>query len=395
MKMWPLDMNTSFFNDLTLWPTFWPHMTQFQTWPRFCQEQHSDQISSWFGWKCGLKSEHKLFLWFDLVTYFLTSHDPISSSWLKILSRTTFWPSFKLIWLKMWPLEWTQAFSMIWPSDLLFDLTWPNFKLDRDFVRNNILTKFQVDSAKNVASRVNTSFFYDLTKWPTFWPHMTQFSNLSEILSRTTFWPSFKLIGLKMWPLEWTQVFSMIWPCDLLFDLTWPNFKLSEILSREHNSEQISSWFCWKCGLRVNTSFFNDLTCDLLFDLTWPNFELVDFVSEQHSDQVSSWFKGKMWPLEWITSFFWWFDPVTYFLTSHDPISNLTEILSRTTFWPSFKLIGLKMWPLEWTQAFSMIWIQGWPTFWPHMTQFRTWPRFCQEQYSDQVSSWFSQKCGL
>ena len=63
----------------------------------------------------------------------------------------------------MWPLECTQAFSMIWPGELLFDPMWPNFELDRDFVKNNILIKFQVDWAENVASRVNTSFFYDLT----------------------------------------------------------------------------------------------------------------------------------------------------------------------------------------------------------------------------------------
>ena len=81
----------------------------------------------------------------------------------------------------MWPLEWTQAFSMIWPSDLLFDLTWPNFELVRDFVKNNILTKFQVDWTENVGSGVYTSVFYDLTWWPTFWSHVAQFQTWSKI----------------------------------------------------------------------------------------------------------------------------------------------------------------------------------------------------------------------
>ena len=63
-----------------------------------------------------------------------------------------------------------------------------------------------------------------------------------------------------------------------------------------------------------------------------------------------------MWPLESFTSFFKWFDLVTYFLIPHDPVSNLSEILSRTSFWACLKLFGLKMWPLECLQGFSIIW---------------------------------------
>ena len=40
------------------------------------------------------------------------------------------------------------------------------------------------------------------------------------------------------------------------------------------------------------------------------------------------------------------FDLMTYFLTPHDPISNLTDILSRTSLWESLKL-RLKTWPVE------------------------------------------------
>ena len=57
-----------------------------------------------------------------------------------------------------------------------------------------------------------------------------------------------------------------------------------------------------------------------------------------------------MWPLEcsqgfsFISSSDILFDP-------HDPVSNLTEIWSRTSFWASLKLIRLKMWPVEASQA--------------------------------------------
>ena len=47
-----------------------------------------------------------------------------------------------IIGLKMWPLEREQGFSKIWPSDLVFYPMWPIFKLVRDFISENILTKF-------------------------------------------------------------------------------------------------------------------------------------------------------------------------------------------------------------------------------------------------------------
>ena len=80
---------------------------------------------------------------------------------LKILSRQTFWPSFMIIGLKMWPLECTQGFSKIWLGDLVFDLTWSILKLVRDFIKTNILTKFHDNRTENVASRAYTS-----KRWP-------------------------------------------------------------------------------------------------------------------------------------------------------------------------------------------------------------------------------------
>ena len=43
---------------------------------------------------------------------------------------------------KLWPLESEQGFKEIWPSDLVFDLTWLAFKLDRDLIKTIILVKF-------------------------------------------------------------------------------------------------------------------------------------------------------------------------------------------------------------------------------------------------------------
>ena len=46
---------------------------------------------------------------------------------------------------KLHPLECTPGFSKIRSSNLVFNPTWPSFKLDLNFTNINILTKFQVD----------------------------------------------------------------------------------------------------------------------------------------------------------------------------------------------------------------------------------------------------------
>ena len=115
---------TRFFFDLAYWPSFWPNMTHIWTWPRFHQYKQ-------------------------------------------------FWQIFMMIGCIMWPVLCSQDFSMIWPTDLLFDLTWPIFKLDLDIVKMIILSKFDKNWTKSVASRVFTRFFFDLAYWPSFWPDMT------------------------------------------------------------------------------------------------------------------------------------------------------------------------------------------------------------------------------
>ena len=60
---------------------------------------------------------------------------------------------------KLFPLECTQDFSKIWPSDLVFDPTWPSFDLDLDIMIINILTYFHEFMIKTVPSRMYTRFF--------------------------------------------------------------------------------------------------------------------------------------------------------------------------------------------------------------------------------------------
>ena len=40
---------------------------------------------------------------------------------------------------KLCPLECTQGFSKIWPSDLVFDPTWTSFEFDLDIMMINIM----------------------------------------------------------------------------------------------------------------------------------------------------------------------------------------------------------------------------------------------------------------
>ena len=80
---------------------------------------------------------------------------------------------------KMWPLE-CLRFPLIWPGDLLFYPKWPSFKLNLEIIKTNILSKIHDDCFKNVTARVLTRFSADLARWPSFWPHVTQFQTGSR-----------------------------------------------------------------------------------------------------------------------------------------------------------------------------------------------------------------------
>ena len=61
--------------------------------------------------------------------------------------------------LQLCPLECTQGFSKIWPSNLIFDPTRPNFEFDLDIMMINFLTLFHELKIKTVPSREYTWFF--------------------------------------------------------------------------------------------------------------------------------------------------------------------------------------------------------------------------------------------
>ena len=118
-------MLTRFSADLALWPSFWPQVTQFLTWPRNHQDKHIEQDSWWL---------------FKSVT-------------ARVLKR----------------------FSADLAGDLVFDPKWPSFEPDLDLIEANILSKFHQNWVKTMTSRVLTSFSFDLTWWPSFWPQVTQY----------------------------------------------------------------------------------------------------------------------------------------------------------------------------------------------------------------------------
>ena len=218
-------------------------MTYIWTWPRYHQDKNSDKVSWKLKQNYGLNRVNMVLKQFDLLTQFLTQHDPYSIASLmnigpklwpleysqgfycdltkwpsfwprKIPIRS--WPSSMKIGPKLWLLECSEGFSMKWPTDLVFNPTSPIFELDWDIVKMIILSKFDEDWSKTVASSVFTRFFYDLTYWHSVWPRMIHIRS----------WSSLMKIGPKLWPREWSQGFSMIWPIDLVFDLGWCIFDL-------------------------------------------------------------------------------------------------------------------------------------------------------------------------
>ena len=168
----------------TIWPSgpsLISNMTHIETWSRYYQGDHSEQVWWRLDQNCSLL-----------------------------------------------PLDCSQGFSMIWPTDLVFVLTWPIFKLDPDIVTMIILSKFDEDWVKTVFTR----FFNDLTHCPSFWPDMThiqtwprysQDDHSDQVLIKT---------GPKLRPLVCLQGFFIIWSGDLLFDPTWLSFKLDQDLSK-------------------------------------------------------------------------------------------------------------------------------------------------------------------
>ena len=151
------------------------------------------------------------------------------------------------------------------------------------------------------------------------------------------------IIASKMWPLECSQDFLLVWPGDLVFDPTWPSFKpdleiiKTNILSKIHDD-------CLKnVTARVLTTFLLIWPGDLVFDSKWPSFELnVEIIKTNILSRIHD-----------------------------DCLKNVT-----TRVFTRFSA------DLAW-----------WPSFWPQVTQFRTWPRYHQDKHFEQDSWWLLQKC--
>ena len=185
---------------------------------------------------------------------------------------------------KLWPLECSQDFSMIWHTDLVFDPTSSIFELDWDIVKMIILGKFDDDWTKTVASRAFTIFF------------------------------------------------SMIWPTDLVFDPTSPIFELVRDIVKIIILSKFEEDWTKTVACRVLTRFFHDWTYWPSF---WPN--VTDFRTwlrychDDHSEQVW-WRLDQNCGIYSVHKVFPWFDLLTLFFTQHHPYSNFTEILSRWWF---------------------------------------------------------------
>jgi hypothetical protein len=122
----------------------------------------SDQVSWRFGWKYDQYSAHNVFVLNDLVTCIFSPSQPNSIS-IKSLSRQSFWWSFWKIGLKMWSLECSQGFCVIWHRYLFIHPTWPRFNLNRNIINTIILTNFHDNWVKNVVSIVFKRFLCYLT----------------------------------------------------------------------------------------------------------------------------------------------------------------------------------------------------------------------------------------
>ena len=189
-----------------------------------------------------------------------------------------------------------------------------------------------------MTTRVLTRFSADLARWPSFWPHVTQFrtcprnhqdkyfeqdswlfiNETARVLTRFS-------ADLARWPSFWTHETQF---------RTWP---------RNHQDKHFEqdSWLFINVTARELTRFSGVL----VFDPKWPSVEL---------------------DLELIKT--------NILSTNHDHC--LKDVTARvlTRF------------------SFDLAW---WPSFWPQVTQFQAWPRNHQGKHFEQYLWWLFQKSDL
>ena len=144
-------------------------------------------------------------------------------------------------------------------------------------------SRFDEDWTKTVVSRVFTRFFYDLAYWPSFLTRYDPYSNLTKILSIWSLGARLMKIGRKLWPLECSQGFSMIWPTDLVFDPTWLIFELyPNFIKPKHSDKFFMTIGCIMWPVLCSQGFFYHSTYwpsfwpDMTYILAWPRYCLDD-----------------------------------------------------------------------------------------------------------------------
>ena len=203
------------------------------------------------------------------------------------------------------------------------------------------------------------------------------------------------MIGPKLWPLECSQCFSMIWPTDLVFDPTWPIFKLDWDTCHDDHSEHVWWWLDQNCGLwSVHKVYSMIWPTDLVFNPTWPIFKLDWDIFTINILSTFMMTGPKMWPLDCSEGFSYDFTYWPSFLTQHQLIFKLD--------WDIVTMIILSKFDEDWTKTMASIVLTRflydlnyWPSFWPDMTHIRNWPRYCQDDHTEHVWWRLDQNCGL
>ena len=157
---------------------------------------------------------------------------------------------------------------MIWPTDLVFDPTWPIFELDRYIVKMIILSKFDdwLDQNCGLYSVHNVFPWFELLTL--FLTRHSPYLNLTEILSRWSSWANFWWLNQNCGLYSAHNVFLLFYLLTLFFDPTSPIF--------EHNWDIVTTIILstfyddWTKTVtpRVFRRFFLDLTYLPSF---WPN----------------------------------------------------------------------------------------------------------------------------
>ena len=148
-----------------------------------------------------------------------------------------------------------------------------------------------------------------------------------------------------MWPLEFSQCFPLIWPCDLVFDPTWPSFNRDPDFIERNLLTEIDENLVKTVTSTVFTRFSFNLTLWPSFRPTWSSFER---------------------------------DPE---LIETNILTKLDKNRVKTVTYRVFTRFSINLTP--------------WPSFWPHVTQFRKGVRFHKDKHSDHDWWESGQNCDL